>query len=116
MRIEALKFALSANATLGRRRTNEDKRRCVEIALSEFPKLSSNAIAKMCGVSHTMINGMRPPELEDSSSSKRMGADGKERPAHRNSSKHERTEPEENNGVDDKESSQYAEEEESQMQ
>ena len=85
-RLEALKHALGANSLHGRKRTNEDKRRCVEIALKEFPKLSSRTIAEMCGVTHTMVNTMRPIQLEESSSSKRMSADGRERPAHPNGS------------------------------
>lgn len=34
---------------------NADKRRCIEIALAEFPKLSSSAIAEMCGVSDQFV-------------------------------------------------------------
>jgi len=49
-RIDALKAALAANAAHGIRRTNQDKRRAVEIALREFPKLSDNSIAGLCGV------------------------------------------------------------------
>lgn len=82
-RADALKHALGANATNGHRRTNADKRRCVEIALREFPNLSSRALAQMCGVSHVLVNDARPRQLEDSSSSTRMSLDGKERPAHR---------------------------------
>lgn len=82
-RAEALKAALGANVTNGLRRTNADKRRCVEIALREFPKLSDRAIAEMCGVRHPMVGAARPNQLEDYSSSTRIGRDGKERPATR---------------------------------
>ena len=54
-RIDALKAALSANSAHGIRRTNQDKRRAVEIALREFGKLSSRQIAEMCGVHHTTV-------------------------------------------------------------
>jgi hypothetical protein len=82
-RSEALKHALAANSVHGHRRSNADKRRCVEIALREFPKLSSRAVAKLCGVSNHMVDDARPDQLGDSPSSTRTGLDGKERPAHR---------------------------------
>jgi hypothetical protein len=71
-------YALGANTVHGLRRTNEDKRRAVEGALAMRPGMSSAAIAEHCGVSHTMVNGMRPP-LEDSSSqpAARTGRDGR---------------------------------------
>lgn len=81
-RLEALKHALGANALHGHRRTNADKRRCVEIALREFPKLSSRAVAEMCGVGHEMVEAQRP-QLAVSASSTRTGQDGKERAARR---------------------------------
>ena len=84
-RIDALKAALSANSAHGIRRTNQDKRRAVEIALREFGKLSSRQIAELCGVSTDMVIDHRP-QLSKSDSSKRMGADGKERPATRRTS------------------------------
>ena len=84
-RIDALKAALAANAAHGIRRTNQDKRRAVEIALREFGKLSSRQIAELCGVSTDMVIDHRP-QLSESDSSKRMGADGKERPATRRTS------------------------------
>jgi len=64
-RDDALKFALSANAIQGRRRTNADKRHCVEIAVKEFPDLSARAIAELCGVGHPLVASVR--QLEDSS-------------------------------------------------
>lgn len=82
-RAEALRHALGANALHGQRRSNADKRRAVEIALREFPKLSSRAIAKLCGVSPALVDTARPNELPESGSSKRTSLDGKERPARR---------------------------------
>jgi hypothetical protein len=90
-RVDALKCALSANAVHGHRRTNADKRRCVEIALKEFPKLSSRAIAEMAGVSTDMVIANRP-QPSDSDSSRRVGKDGKERPAYLGEPKIERKE------------------------
>lgn len=82
-RTDALKAALSANVTNGLRRTNADKRRCVEIALREFPKLSDRAIGEMCGVGHQLIGAIRPKEVDESSTSIRSGRDGKQYPATR---------------------------------
>lgn len=81
-RINALKYALSSNALHGNRRTNADKRRCVEIALREFPKLSSRAIAEMCGVGPDLVIAVRP-QVSENDTSKRTGSDGKQYPAHR---------------------------------
>lgn len=80
-RADALKHALSANAMHGHRRTNADKRRCVEIALREFPKLSSRAVAEMCGVSAQMVNNGRP--LSNSDNATRTTTDGRQYPARR---------------------------------
>jgi uncharacterized ParB-like nuclease family protein len=74
---EALRFALGANAAHGLRRTNRDKRKAVEVALREFPNLSNRAIAELCRVGPSMVNGVRP-QLPDSGSS-RVGKDGKVR-------------------------------------
>lgn len=58
-RTEAIKHALQANAKHGNRRTNEDKRWAVQIALREFSKLSNRAIAEMCAVGHGFVNKER---------------------------------------------------------
>ena len=77
---EALKFALSANAQHGLKRTNADKRRSVELALTEWPKLSSAEIARICAVSHTFVEGLRS-EIQPATVAGcgRIGHDGKER-------------------------------------
>lgn len=90
-RVDALKHALSANALHGHRRTNADKRRCVEIALREFPKLSSRAVAKMCGVSPDFTARLRP---EVSSDDTCTGQDGKQYPASREPAEPEPNTPE----------------------
>ena len=79
-RVEALKHALGANALHGHRRSNADKRRCVELALKEFGKLSSRAIADMCGVGDTMVESIRP-QVQEKGTSTRTGKDGKTYPA-----------------------------------
>jgi len=94
-RVAALKHALSANASHGNRRTSADKRRCVELALAEFPRLSNVAIAEMCLVAVSTIARNRDDNLSKAqvarkrtsdnnnfSEDRRMGLDGKERPAH----------------------------------
>lgn len=68
-----------------------DKRRAVEIALREFPKLSSRAIGKMCGVGHEMVEAARPPALADSANATRTTADGRQYPARRSATTSEAT-------------------------
>lgn len=84
-RIEALRHALGANTRHGERRTNPDKARCVEIAAKEFPKLSNIAIGKLCGVDEKTVKAHRPVNSGISGVERRIGLDGKERPAHRES-------------------------------
>ena len=83
---EAIWFALSANSTNGLRRTNADKRRCVQIALSdnEWAAMSDNAIAEHCGVSQPYVGEVRRQLITVISSTeppKRKGKDGKSRKA-----------------------------------
>jgi len=81
-RSDALKYALGANAAHGLRRTNADKRRSVEIALAEWPKLSDRKIAEMCAVSNNFVSECRHQvSLDDTcQSSERIGKDGKQYP------------------------------------
>ena len=65
------------------RRSNADKRRCVEIALNEFGVLSSRAIAELCGVGADMVITHRPHLSESDTSPKVTGSDGKSYPATR---------------------------------
>jgi ParB-like chromosome segregation protein Spo0J len=55
---DAIKYSLSANAEHGLRRTHEDKRKAVLIALDdlEWSELPAREIARMCKVSHTFVN------------------------------------------------------------
>lgn len=76
---DALKFALAANSKHGLKRSNLDKRRSVELALAEWPKLSDRELAKICAVSNELVGDVRKTQLSDSDSSTRIGADGKER-------------------------------------
>lgn len=85
-RRDALIFALSANATHGLKRTNADKRRCVELALEdeEIRGWSDRRIAETCGVSDPFVGGVRRQLQTVCSSSEpavplRVGADGKAR-------------------------------------
>jgi len=85
-RSDALKHALGANALHGHRRTNADKRRCVEIALAEFGNMSSRAIAEMCGVGHHLVLAIRPDVGDSPTSAKpatRTDTLGRQQPAKR---------------------------------
>jgi hypothetical protein len=80
-RLDALRYALSANSAHGLKRTNEDKRFSANKALVDFPKLSDAELAKMCAVSTFLIQDVRKEiqPLENRGSETRIGADGKER-------------------------------------
>jgi len=78
-RLDALKFSLSANHQHGLRRTNEDKRHAIGIALREFPKWSDRAIADLVGVSHPSVAAVRCELVNFTSCEKRLGRDGKQR-------------------------------------
>jgi hypothetical protein len=82
-RRDALKYALGANAANGLRRTNDDKRRCVELALVAFGGLSSRSIADMCGVSHPFVMKVKPVQVVTVTTSTVTGADGKQYQASR---------------------------------
>jgi hypothetical protein len=77
---DALSFALKANQNHGVRRTNADKRRAVQVALEQWPDLSSRALGELCGVSHEFVQAMRHVSTVDTSAT-RKGADGKQYPA-----------------------------------
>jgi hypothetical protein len=77
---DALAFALKANQAHGIRRTNADKRRAVEVALAEWPDLSSRSLADLCGVSHEFVQQVRD-QVSTVDTSTRKGADGKQYPA-----------------------------------
>ncbi len=66
--------------------TNADKRRSVELALAEWPKLSDVELSRICAVGKTMVGEVRRDiqPVEKTGSETRIGADGKERkmPAH----------------------------------
>lgn len=74
---DALQYALAANTIHGIRRTNADKRRSVELALAEWPNLSTSEIARMCSVSRPQVDAVRSQHADSAGS--RIGADGKER-------------------------------------
>ena len=79
-RKDALRRGLTSNVTHGLKLTNADKRRRVEIALEEWPSVSSREIAKLCGVSHPMVESIREQVVKFTTCPKpaaRKGADGK---------------------------------------
>jgi len=62
---EALKYALTANSTHGLRRSNADKRRCVMVAVKQWPKMSNAQLAEIAGVSGRYVGEIRG-EMETS--------------------------------------------------
>lgn len=56
---DALKFALLANERHGLRRTNEDKRRCVQQAIKQWPTMTDNNLAVMCAVNNHTVAAVR---------------------------------------------------------
>jgi hypothetical protein len=61
-RKDAIRCSLESNHTHGLRRTQEDKRRAIKIALKEFGQMSSNEIARICGVSDKTVTAVRDQE------------------------------------------------------
>lgn len=78
---DALVFALGANSKNGLRRTNEDKRRCVEIALERWPEWSDRRIAEVCGVSANLPGKMRHDVSPGDTSQTRTDTLGRKQPA-----------------------------------
>ena len=78
-RQEAVKHAISANLVHGLPRSNQDKRRAVQVALREFPGDSDYVIAGYAKVSHTHVANVRKELATDASSAQRTGRDGKKR-------------------------------------
>lgn len=76
---DALQFALAANAKRGLRLTNADKRRCVEIAITKFDDWSDRRIADLAGVSYVFVGKVRKQLVTVTSSSGKVGKDGKRR-------------------------------------
>ena len=84
-------FAVGANRTHGLRRTNQDKRRAVELALSMHPERSDRQLAEHVGVNDKTIATVRaelvqvrnsaPGQAVTVATSKREGRDGKQYPA-----------------------------------
>jgi hypothetical protein len=106
--LDAVKFSLSANHWHGLRRTNEDKRHAVAIALHEFPAWSDRAVAELCGVTHPSVGAVRRQLENFTSCEKRLGRDGKRRKVVENPDRSlevyslpPRTENSENRGTND---------------
>lgn len=61
-RRDALLFSVGANAIHGHRRTNDDKRRAVDIMLAdpEWAMLPDREIARLCAVTHPFVAAQRP--------------------------------------------------------
>lgn len=83
-REECLAAALSANSRHGLRRTNADKRMCVQKALRQWPKYSDRQVAELVHVGHDLVATVRSvmvcKGIIDETPT-RMCADGKVRTA-----------------------------------
>lgn len=77
-RREALLHAAKANAEHGLRRTNQDKRRAVELVLKSFPKWSDRKIGDACGVDGKTVANVRSSTAEIPHEG-REGSDGRTR-------------------------------------
>lgn len=55
----AVQLACGANSDHGVRRSQDDKRKAVRLAIAEFSELSSRAIGEVCGCSHTFVDKIR---------------------------------------------------------
>lgn len=80
-RRDAILHAAGANANHGLRRTNEDKRRAVEVLLRdpEWSQWSDRVIAEACAVSHMFVSNLRKKMTVNGlqSPTERKGADGR---------------------------------------
>jgi ParB-like chromosome segregation protein Spo0J len=76
---DALKYSLASNHAHGLRRTNEDKRHAISVALKEFTGWSDGAIAELCGVSQSTVSSLRRQLKHSLSCEVRLGRDGKKR-------------------------------------
>lgn len=76
-RDDAVLAAAGANKTHGLRRTNADKRRAVEMALSVAGGRSDHWIAERCGVSPTTVGTVRASLSNLDSQVERKGRDGR---------------------------------------
>ena len=76
-RKEARWHSVSANQSHGLRRTNEDKRRCVKMALEDKPEMSDQAIADHVGVSVDLARSIRRQVYVNHTPVDRVGVDGK---------------------------------------
>ena len=77
---EALEFAISANCTQGLQLTLSDKRRAAELSVRKLNHLSSNRIAKLCGLATGTVEKIRKrlvAKRPGLATVKREGADGK---------------------------------------
>jgi len=74
---DAVRRTIQSNHGHGLPRTNEDKRRTVELALKELPDQSDRVLAEMAAVSPPMVAKLRKQLKTVVSSTKRVGRDGK---------------------------------------
>ena len=79
---DAKLFASGANASHGLRRTNEDKRRAVQMTLSvqSSAEWSDTKVAEHCGVSVPFVSAIRRPEVAERQQAQRAATAAKQAP------------------------------------
>lgn len=78
-RLDAVLFAVGANRHHGLRRTNEDKRKAVQMLLAEdqCKSWSDRKIAEACAVGHPMVAALRRPEVAEKQQENRASSAAK---------------------------------------
>ena len=80
-RLEAIRYALTANAIRGLRRTPADKKRAIEVAYTEFPGSTQQEVADLVGCTQARVSQVRPELINAYKLPERtIGKDGRERP------------------------------------
>ena len=78
---DCYKFALKANQKHGLRRTDADKRACIQTAITRWKDASNAAVAKLCGVSdHTVAAERKSMEKEQKAEPRGSVVDVRGRP------------------------------------
>lgn len=73
---DAILYSLTANATHGLKRTNADKRKAVEMLLTdeEWAQWSDRKIAEACAVSVSFVGALRRPEVKERQAANRAAS------------------------------------------
>lgn len=80
--LDAKLYAVGANGSHGLRRSNEDKRRAVQMVLDEptWHSWSDRKIAEACGVGHPFVAALRRPAVAEKQQEHRVSSAAKSKP------------------------------------